>query len=562
MFGKNLRWIAFLIALVGFASASAAQAAAPQLFFTDLLSAPATGGENGNGAYVTLYGNGFGSSQGTSTVSLNGSTSNVRVVSWGTGWLWYQKIVVQLLPSATTGSLSVNVGGTGSNSLPFTVRGGHIYYVATSGSDSAAGSFTAPWKSVANAVHSMAAGDITYVGNGVTQTAMDNYNGCVAVTSGSGTAAAPVALVGYPGAIATIGSASNCSYSLRTPQVSGSMDYWVVANLKFVSGDFDLVSVLGWRVVGNDLSNTRGSGQSATLHAETVTQLTVNGNYVHDVGTAAGSIDKYYHGVYYTTNSNSIFMGWNEVAPNNIKSTTSGGCRAVQFYSTGGADQFDLHVHDNRIHDSICDGLNFATVNPGKGTVEAYNNVIYHVGTGPDPGNGSSNYACILVGSGGTPTAAADLYNNTLYDCGSRGVSEGDAGALAVFGVPVRLRNNAIQILSGEGYLTNSTSSYCSSFTGSSNLWFGGSGTACSGQLSGNVGSDPLFVAAGSANFHLQSVSPAIDKGTTISALTTDIDGNGRPQGTAYDIGAYEYGTATIAQPAALKPPTNVRVVP
>jgi hypothetical protein len=55
----------------------------------------------------------------------------------------------------------------------------------------------------------------------------------------------------------------------------------------------------------------------------------------------------------------------------------------------------------------------------------------------------------------------------------------------------------------------------------------------------GGVNADPLFVTNGS-DYHLQSSSPAKDAGTTIATVTTDKDGNARPQGSAYDIGAYE----------------------
>ena len=65
-------------------------AQAPVLFYSDVTSAPNTGGENGNGAYVTLYGNFFGASQGASAVTA-GSGSMVNCKVWGAAWLWYQK---------------------------------------------------------------------------------------------------------------------------------------------------------------------------------------------------------------------------------------------------------------------------------------------------------------------------------------------------------------------------------------------------------------------------------------------------------------------------------------
>lgn len=42
-------------------------------------------------------------------------------------------------------------------------------------------------------------------------------------------------------------------------------------------------------------------------------------------------------------------------------------------------------------------------------------------------------------------------------------------------------------------------------------------------------------------DFHLLETSSAIDKGTSVSAPSEDYDGNTRPIGQGYDIGAYEY---------------------
>jgi hypothetical protein len=304
----------------------------------------------------------------------------------------------------------------------------------------------------------------------------------------------------------------------------------------------DLYAVTGWRVVGNDFSCPQGYGQSACFHADTTTNLSFLGNYVHNVGDAAGSIDKYFHAVYFTTNSNHIEAGWNTVVPNPTGSTTSGGCRAIQFYSTGGSDQFDLHVHDNVIHDAICDGINFSTVNADNGVVEAYNNVVYHVGTGPDPYNGSSNYACITSGTSGTPANYVDFYNNTMYDCGSR--KNADSGTMTLY-AKSRLRNNIMYQLAGEVYVGGS-GGYLQP-TGSNNLYYG-LGNGPSGTT-GNVNANPSVVSTSTPDFHLQSGSPAIDAGITISGLSTDIAGVVRPQGSAFDIGAYEYFLGSAPPP-------------
>jgi hypothetical protein len=56
----------------------------------------------------------------------------------------------------------------------------------------------------------------------------------------------------------------------------------------------------------------------------------------------------------------------------------------------------------------------------------------------------------------------------------------------------------------------------------------------------------------GPSGYQLQSSSPAKDAGTTIATVTNDYDGVSRPQGGAYDIGAYEY-EPKISRPMGLR---------
>lgn len=530
-FSKAMKlWSAIALMLLG--TAGLAQAQKPSIFFTDLTSGPASGGEAGAGAYVTVYGNFFGSS-GSVTV---GGVKAANLKAWGSPWLWYQKLTFQVPTTAPQGATTIQVttASGASNTLPFTVRKGNIYCVSTSGNDSGPGTFPNCWKTILQARDSMVAGDISYLENGVSQTGTDNYNASLAMSSG-GTTSSPIALVAYPGATATIGTV-DMPYGVRTPATSGSKDNWVLAGLTLRgSAALDLVDNTGWRVVANDFSCPKGSGQSACMHTDTNTNLYVYGNHVHNVGDQAGSIDKYFHAVYFTTNTNHVWVGWNEVAPNPTGSTTSGGCRAIQFYSTGGADQYDLHVFNNLVHDAICDGINFATVNPDQGVVEAYNNVVYHVGTGPDPANGSSNYSCILAGSGGNPKGAVKIYNNTLYDCGGRRTT--DSGAIAP-DTPVSAVANIVYQLSGESFVNPSSGS--SVLSGSSNIWYGVNGAPAG--TSGNITANPLLVNPGAFNFGLQATSPAVKAAPNMGLV---MDFAGYPRSGSFDIGARAYGIAS-----------------
>jgi Right handed beta helix region len=73
------------------------------------------------------------------------------------------------------------------------------------------------------------------------------------------------------------------------------------------------------------------------------------------------------------------------------------------------------------------------------------------------------------------------------------------------------------------------------------------------------VNLNPQFVNLATFDLHLRTNSAAIDRGATLSTVTTDRDGVPRPQGSAWDIGAYEYSTGAQA---SVPPPTNLRIVP
>ena len=66
----------------------------------------------------------------------------------------------------------------------------------------------------------------------------------------------------------------------------------------------------------------------------------------------------------------------------------------------------------------------------------------------------------------------------------------------------------------------------------------------------GNFYSPPKFVDLTNDDFHLTADSPCIDTGTSKDAPRTDVEGNSRPQGRGYDLGAYEFPSGKpIAMP-------------
>jgi Right handed beta helix region len=146
--------------------------------------------------------------------------------------------------------------------------------------------------------------------------------------------------------------------------------------------------------------------------------------------------------------------------------------------------------------------------------LQAYNNVICNNPTG---------------GIGASVANNTLIYNNTIV------------GNSATSGY-------AVQVTSGTGHEIRN------------NIIYGnGSGVNIAGGTviqSNNTFSDPLFVNSSTQDYRLQSGSPAIDAGITLSLVKTDMNGVARPQGSSYDIGAFEY---TSKQPA-VAPPSNLRV--
>lgn len=549
-----------LLPLVFLVAVSVSQAAppSPRIFFSDLESGPNRGGENDKGAFVTLYGKNFGATRGTCGVSVGGGAVETYPV-WSD-----EKIAFQLGPKAQSGEIVVQCSEVKSNGVPFAVRPGRIFFVAKTGSDSNAGSFEHPWASLVKAKNSMKAGDITYALDGVAQTNMDNYGAALNI-EGGGEPGRPLAIVAYPGAVVTLGSDAGPPMALRVPN-TGRATYavhWVIAGLHIVGqvaainlGGAVTPSAQDWRIVGNDMTCPNGSGPAACAGTSRAAHVKFLGNTVHDVGGPAAS--KLYHGVYFGTDSNHIEVGWNHIY--NIQ-----GCRGIQFHSspvtrdgTTGGNQYDLLVHDNLIHDVRCDAINFATVDPSHGPVEAFNNVIYRVGTGPHPENGQADYACFYVAgttnAGPVGSGEVKIYNNTCFDAGKVDSLYGGAGLIsgpiAGSNINVNYQNNLFYSVDGESYISPATLAMGGGLhiTGSNNVWFGNGSAPNGTKLTGSLSSDPLFVNAQAADFHLRPGSPAVRAGAKVS-LATDHDGWIRPAGAAPDIGAFQF------VPPAMSPP-------
>lgn len=529
-------------------SASWAQMQPPRLFYSDLISGPNTGGQNGDGTILTIYGMRFGVTRGSARITVGGGPV-AAYLAWSD-----TKVSVAIGSAATTGDVILHASNGESNGVPFTVRPGKVYCVSVSGRDRNRGTFSdGCWATLPHARDKMRPGDITYIENGVICDASDGELRDVALAIDAGGAAgAPLAFVAYPGAEVVIGDPRRLEGILILPRGVSHwpVSHWVFAGLKIVGPsvamtvDTSITPSVDYRIVGNDFTCPRGNGQTGCYADNFISYVFFYGNQVHDVSSALpkGS-SKQYHSVYFSTDANHIDVGWNQIHDDRT-------CRAIQFHSSPigpgtGKQQYDLHVHDNIIHDNRCDGINFATVDPSKGMVEAFNNIIYNTGTGPDPYDGVANYTGIYLanilneGVACSSDCGVHIFNNTFYNNGADQKSVwGAVGANSGPVFPV-LQNNIFYETAQTRYIDAGATMACDN-----NLFYG-AGPAPRGCRHA-VTADPQFI-SNFTDFHLQLGSPAIDAGTDVR-FALDLDGVIRPQGAAYDIGAYEFvGSAGVS---------------
>ena len=145
--------------------------------------------------------------------------------------------------------------------------------------------------------------------------------------------------------------------------------------------------------------------------------------------------------------------------------------------------------------------------------------------------------------NGGRSGLRAHIYNNTFV------AKEGPNHIIAVRGDGrFDFKNNIVYSMKPGGTVVKSP--LPESLERSNNLYFGGglfAGLNAQDWAAAETGSllnvDPLFADLDADDYRLQRGSPAIDAGAPVD-VAKDRDGTVRPQGNAYDIGAFESAAA------------------
>jgi parallel beta helix pectate lyase-like protein len=471
------------------------------------------------------------------------------------------------------------------------------YYVSTAGNDSNAGTQTAPWRTIQKSANTAGAGQTVCVRGGV-------YNEVVVINVSGSASGGYVTFMSYPSETAILDGTGLTVPSGWGPMIRIENKSYITiqgfeirnyrSSLKahspigiFVTGYDDHIQLLsnmvhdmGTSFSGKNGGDAHGIAVYGTAAPNSINNIVIDGNQLYNLSLGSseslvvnGNVDGFTITNNLVHDNNNIgidVIGFEGKSPdptydqarngtvihntvyniNSYGNPAYGNERSADgIYVDGGRDTL---IERNVVHHTNI-GIELASEHAGRATsnITVRNNFFYsntQVGVafgGYDKRRGSTEN-CVIV-------------NNTFYN----NATQGDWGAELY--VQFDTRNNIVE---NNIFFANSARKFIESWsavmTGNVvdyNLYFavggGDNGSfiwknvtyttfaayqAGSGNDShGLMGVDPLFVSLATPDLHLQSTSPAIDRGLNLTQSgTLDIDGQPRLQGVAIDLGADE----------------------
>ena len=571
----------------GILFAESAFAANPVVFFSDMTDAPTTGWENSSvkGAAVSIWGRNFGFLRGQNFVTVGGISlvDDSDYAEWGVSdnpktarglqrITFYLNSNMNTAGAAPNTTIKLNIDGEESEAIPFHCRSldsNHIYFISTSGSDTSNGLMSndqggdnRPWATPGKARLILQAGDIAYFRTGTWGTVDPGSSAIVKFSNNhnNGESFKSITWSAYPTEVPIFqGNYDDISMAIHIQGTGEQLHYYTFSKLTLIGGGGGSGNAFAWganyftqkvtylRVIGNDMTTrTEGKTIFAANGHDNSHHYYIYGNYLHDAGVENRGdpvpTQKGY-GMYlggYGDYSN-INVGWNESCYN------SNG-KGIQVYGHYNGDSIDnLYIHDNWFHHNSDRGMALGGGDNGGGGEEyyyiknlyAYNNIIEENGSSAIQLGGSATHS---MGDGGNYF----FYNNTTYNNGHlfdiSPYTESLVAKNNIFYEPNFFgRNAAIGVSSGE-----------------KNIWYGD--VEYPSWDINYITTNPLFTNVEAGDFTSQSNSSAINTGVTIREVAKDFLGLSRPQGSGYDIGAFEYDENTPADTVAPNTPSGLSV--
>jgi parallel beta-helix repeat protein len=363
------------------------------------------------------------------------------------------------------------------------------YYVRTTGSDSNTGGHpSSAFRTIGAAAQVMVAGDEVWIGAGT-------YNEQV-TCPGSGNAANAISYRAdtsgkYTGDAGTVTISSS-----GIPFRGNGKNFVTIAGIR-TSGGSPGMSFVGGSNIKLQNCDISGANHGVIINAATVTLTNCSshnnsgqGIYVYGAANVTITACELYSNTAY-----GIYVG-----PSGTPSAT---------------------IERTKMYSNTSGGISATN-----GNVVANNCIIYGSWDGVDVWNGYSGY------TGGNVT----LNNCVITDSSDDGTWI-NAGTLTITNTIIAYNHSwGINVAGGScGHSYN----VC---------WSNGYGPYNGSSAgTGELQLDPSFVNKPAHDLQLNSGSPCIDAGTTISSVPNDYIDHARPYGGRYDIGPYEYGAPAIS---------------
>lgn len=543
----------------------------PILLGTDVVAGPASGGENDDGAYLTIFGVNFGSNINDLTVTIGGVpvASKIALVdarthsSFGIKALSVQVGALVPLSVGTDHPIVVtNSNGDSIETYNFMIQPGNIIYVDSDVVTSGNGSFTTPYKYVQEdgSYTTEAWGDVGAGDFIVMRGSSDPANPQQYFAQGGGgasradfcrirykTGTAPngvagngyITIMGYPGEyVHCKPTAEHAPCFERSNNVTSDGQYIVLSNMFAEAANNTQTPTLddswsnGAIFCGSDGGNWRVVNVEAVYDSLSLPQSVgndgpkgscVGGSYqdgvllfsnIHD-----GNGSQLNHCIYLDSTTDGM-----EVAYNWIHDSELG--NLYQSFSSWGPALSNLSIHNNWFEDGGRYGIN---VSAATTDVDIYNNVIV-----------DSRLAGLRFATNGA--CAMNFIFNSMYDVNGANGGGGERSAIITESGTItgEFKNNLIHAAANtlNGYLTISGGGMGGVSFGS-NIYYGLSAGVPS-QDSGSTEENMDWTDPANGDFSLQAVSPALAAATS-TVLDIDRDINRVWRGSPADLGAREY---------------------
>ncbi|GJL62964.1 MAG: hypothetical protein NPIRA04_16180 [Nitrospirales bacterium] len=402
-----------------------------------------------------------------------------------------------------------------------TISDAATYYVAKTGNDSSSGTQASPFRNIKHGVSKLSAGDTLYVKAGTYYESILSWS--TKIPSGTSWNN-PITVAANPGDTVTIHPPGGQAFFwIKDGQAKYLIiDGFIVDGNKQAEHGFKFSDNSRYiRVQNTEVKNTKAVGILVTICSGCLSPQTAPHNTYHEFINLAihdsGSPTNTSHGIYVETSHNLLenskiynnsFYGahfyrskLNTVHKNIIRynifhdNNTGGEWGCGVLVSSGS---------DNVVHGNIA-YKNFAGFCSGYRSTDTllYNNIAYE----------NKHYGIYISGLDNSQSTRA--YHNTIYKNEGYGIFVGDSSKDAVVKNNIAYQNSTDNIYLEPNDQTGTTVSH-------------------------NLTEDPLFLNADSGDFNLNANSSAIDAGIEINQVFDDLKGTKRPQGSGYDIGAYE----------------------